>query len=237
MCNARCAITPCGKVKGDPKAATACFIAPFGLGVILLTVCFHVIYWSTRWKSDIHQIQDPGSVGDLYQIVEDWNSVPFVDLQVVNGTECPAGTEPAYNRLWKGTEEGCWHPDWESCGQDSEGNENCVIWFGEGFVETQYDHEADVNFNDTNPNHFRKDFWGENFKRRYRNYWNHAECLTVFPTRPINMDSIEGTMICGTRGGVNFMNLQRRDIETEKCPEGTSPCSTATSPDNTACYP
>ena len=83
MCNLRCAVTPCCRVRGDTKQAGCCFVGCQGLGVATTWVTLFIILWATRWKSDIHQTRNPGSVGDLYQIVADWNSVPFVSLQVV----------------------------------------------------------------------------------------------------------------------------------------------------------
>ena len=36
---------------------------------------------------------------------------------------------------------------------------------------------------------------------------------------------------------MNFLDVQRPDIDSKQCPEGTSPCSTATRGDNRVCYP
>ena len=83
MCEVRCAPIPCCKVKGDTRAAGGCFVISHVIGMTITWVTLFIILWATRWKSDIHQTRNPGSVGDLYQIVADWNSVPFVSLQVV----------------------------------------------------------------------------------------------------------------------------------------------------------
>ena len=83
MSQMRCAVTPCCRIKGDTKAACGCFVISHAIGMITTWITLFIILWATRWKSDIHQTPNPGSVGDLYQIVADWNSVPFVSLQVV----------------------------------------------------------------------------------------------------------------------------------------------------------
>ena len=46
-----------------------------------------------------------------------------------------------------------------------------------------------------------------------------------------------GKYFCGVPGGQAFHAVTRVDPDTEKCPEGTTPCSPATSPVNTVCYP
>ena len=49
------------------------------------------------------------------------------------------------------------------------------------------------------------------------------------------MPAIDGLVVCGTRGGYTFEQVQRPSPE-HGCPEGTLPCS-ANSPENTVCYP
>jgi hypothetical protein len=41
---------------------------------------------------------------------------------------------------------------------------------------------------------------------------------------------------CGRRGGLPFKDVTRPSNATKKCPEGTSPCSDVSSPENTICY-
>jgi hypothetical protein len=43
--------------------------------------------------------------------------------------------------------------------------------------------------------------------------------------------------ICGRRGGKSFNEVQRPDIVSKKCPEGTVSCSSTTSIQTTLCYP
>ena len=49
------------------------------------------------------------------------------------------------------------------------------------------------------------------------------------------MPAIDGLVVCGTRGGYTFEQVQRPSPE-DGCPEGTSACS-ANSAENTVCYP
>lgn len=51
------------------------------------------------------------------------------------------------------------------------------------------------------------------------------------------MNIINDKYVCGTRGGINFRDVQRPDAQTKECPSGTKPCSASTSPENTLCYP
>ena len=51
------------------------------------------------------------------------------------------------------------------------------------------------------------------------------------------MTSINGKVICGTRGGKSFERIDRPDFDSKACPEGTSKCSEITSIENTVCYP
>ena len=45
-------------------------------------------------------------------------------------------------------------------------------------------------------------------------------------------------MICGRRGGSSFIDVLRPPSDEEvNCPDGTAPCSTFTSKENTVCYP
>ena len=52
---------------------------------------------------------------------------------------------------------------------------------------------------------------------------------------PIEMNTIYGKHICGTRSGLPFKLTVRPEIETNRCPEHLTPCSNHTSPDNTIC--
>ena len=59
----------------------------------------------------------------------------------------------------------------------------------------------------------------------------------VPPVDPVMMNKINDKTICRTRGGKEFEQVTRPDQESGECPEGTSPCSTITSIENTVCYP
>ena len=51
------------------------------------------------------------------------------------------------------------------------------------------------------------------------------------------MTRINGKVICGTRGGKSFEQVDRPDLESNSCPEGTTKCSNLTSAENSVCYP
>ena len=51
----------------------------------------------------------------------------------------------------------------------------------------------------------------------------------------VNMTSINGLIICGRKGGENYLQAARVDPETRSCPGVLRPCSTKTSPENTIC--
>ena len=53
---------------------------------------------------------------------------------------------------------------------------------------------------------------------------------------PITQSSLGGVVLCGTRGGEPFASVTRPDANNQ-CPAGTSACSSATSAENTVCYP
>ena len=42
----------------------------------------------------------------IEQLQEDWEIVPFVDL-TLHKESCEEGSEPIFERLWKGTIDGC----------------------------------------------------------------------------------------------------------------------------------
>ena len=49
--------------------------------------------------------------------------------------------------------------------------------------------------------------------------------------------TFRGKRICGKRGGYNFLNSTRVDIDNKTCPNGYVPCSNETSPEHTICLP
>lgn len=46
---------------------------------------------------------------------------------------------------------------------------------------------------------------------------------------------MQGVRVCGTRGGSNFVDVDRPDMN-GNCPDGKVPCSSKTSIENTVCY-
>ena len=69
--------------------STACY-ATFGIMLIIFSLQLRI------------DLSDPLKPAD--QIVDDWNTVPFVDLTVVRGDEeCPAGTDLVMWKPWLGT--------------------------------------------------------------------------------------------------------------------------------------
>ena len=69
-----------------------------------------------------------GEIHITYQLVKDWETIPFVSIEVVDGGECPVGSDPVFYKEWKGTERGSWVADFSGCGDD------CTIPLGGGFV-------------------------------------------------------------------------------------------------------
>ena len=61
-------------------------------------------------------------------------------------------------------------------------------------------------------------------------------CMELPAVAPVLMGSFNGMRVCGTRSGTPFKDVTRLN-ESGKCPDGTKPCSTKTSPENTLCYP
>ena len=63
-------------------------------------------------------------------------------------------------------------------------------------------------------------------------------CANVDPIDGYMQTEFFGKYICGIRGGRNFLDVQRYDLESGEngCPPGMSPCSNMTSPENTVCY-
>ena len=53
---------------------------------------------------------------------------------------------------------------------------------------------------------------------------------------PVMQTNVNGKTICGARGGDTFAEVTRPGSNAQ-CPTGTVPCSDATSPENTVCYP
>ena len=52
---------------------------------------------------------------------------------------------------------------------------------------------------------------------------------------PINMTSEQNALVCGKRGGKNFLETQRVDPVTYECPQNFVPCSDLTPPSETVC--
>ena len=71
------------------------------------------------------------SVDNILDIPNDWNAVPFTDIQVVSERlNCPDDTEPVFERLWFGTTIGCFLDNRKQkltvngkCGTDEDGNQ------------------------------------------------------------------------------------------------------------------
>ena len=59
-------------------------------------------------------------------------------------------------------------------------------------------------------------------------------CKRSTETDGITMTELEGDTICGRRGGRQFVDTLRPNIDGE-CPAKTVPCSRKTSPENTIC--
>ena len=52
---------------------------------------------------------------------------------------------------------------------------------------------------------------------------------------PVIMSTINEKMICGTEGGIPFLNATRPDMD-NKCPDGFAPCSDKSEARDTICY-
>jgi hypothetical protein len=73
-----------------------------------------------------------------------------------------------------------------------------------------------------------------NFQRRFK---KTRKCQDrVEPIPGIEMTKMgNGKYICARRGGDPFLKVKRPIYD--GCPEGTSPCSNDTKPENVVCYP
>ena len=136
--------------------------------------------------------------------------------------------EPVFSKTWKGTEPGCVHPDFASCGDD------CQIYHGEGFAENMYDFESRSKWNETHPNPVYSGIGSSNKKRT-----GILKCRgwEVLPSDPVTMTKVNGKVICGQRGGVTYEQAKRPDLDTGLCPEGTKSCNEGASIQNRLCVP
>lgn len=57
----------------------------------------------------------------------------------------------------------------------------------------------------------------------------------IAPIKPMNMTADGGIVICGKRGGPNFIETVRVNPGSLKCPKGFTPCSELTPPSETVC--
>lgn len=105
-----------------------CLLVAILLAVVEFVI--HKAYDSTHTKGDIVQV---------YQLVDDWSAIPFVELSVHEGEMCPADTEVAFYNDWQGTTRGCWNKDGEIYHADAK--KDYRIAPGVGFVETKYDYD------------------------------------------------------------------------------------------------
>ena len=65
---------------------------------------------------------------------------------------------------------------------------------------------------------------------------NYRDCMELPALSPVMQAQFNGVRICGTRGGLPFMDVTRVGKD-GKCPKGTTACSAKTSAENTVCYP
>ena len=142
-------------------------------------------------------------LGTVDQVVEDWQTQPFVDIIVVSEEDCPPGTEAVFSRPWAGTIQGC----------DARASEKAPRFQVQTYDGYRQRHHA-----------------------RYKT--GGAKCpIPIQPIPPVNQTRFYGKSICGVRGGQPFETVNRAERDTELCPKGLYPCTEATSPENTICYP
>ena len=72
-------------------------------GFILAALGITLFVLATSFKSQTFKPTD-----FVNQVADDWQKVPFVDIQVVNDTKCPKDTELVFSRVWYGTRQGCY---------------------------------------------------------------------------------------------------------------------------------
>ena len=59
-------------------------------------------------NDDIFGLRSLYHTEQLYQLVEDWQTVPFTEMKIINANEtCPEGFEEAFYDDWMGTVPGC----------------------------------------------------------------------------------------------------------------------------------
>ena len=44
----------------------------------------------------------------MNQVAQDWQTVPFVNITVVDDHKCPNDTDLVFDRVWYGTRQGCY---------------------------------------------------------------------------------------------------------------------------------
>ena len=74
-----------------------------GIGMIFSTVSFLVfgfilINWTSQFQDDVFEPTD-----FINQVVKDWNTVPFIDIEVTSAPFCPNGTDLVFARPWYGS--------------------------------------------------------------------------------------------------------------------------------------
>ena len=112
-------------------------VVPFGVIQTLITIAIAglvltiTIIAKTKTYNELKVQGNPGVVGVVTQLVEDWQTVPFTSIQVTDTGKCPPGSEPVFFSEWKGTEPGCFIADGDSYG-------DLKIPFGGGSTEPAY---------------------------------------------------------------------------------------------------
>lgn len=76
----------------------------------------------------------------------------------------------------------------------------------------------------------------EEWDREYNN-GEDDYCDTIPPRFPITQTKFLGHYFCAKRTADSFIRAVRVDPISKLCPQGTEPCSPATSPENTICQP
>lgn len=78
------------------------------LFIVLISTSFYAIIGVILIGLSLSHEYDVGALtGNLIQIVNDWQTVPFVSLQLTRDDTCPSGTEEAIYKLWQGTQTMC----------------------------------------------------------------------------------------------------------------------------------
>ena len=147
-------------------------------------------------------------------MIDDWETIPFTSVRVTDD-KCTGSEVNVWERLWKGTEQGCLVNKLNTIGY---GSQQVVM------TKSEYDDYISRNTSKNTSRHQRM---------------QREPCMPINMESPIVQDEFFDMRFCGTRGGSPFETAVRPKPTGEKdkyeCPKGFTPCSPNTTVNNTIC--